>query len=48
MADVDGDVRPRIDAQRSCAARRAHLEQVVDREDVTPAGLTPRDPVELS
>ncbi len=48
MVDVDGDVRPRIDAQRSCASGRTDLEQVVDREDVTPAGLTPRDPVELA
>ncbi len=48
MVDVDGDVGPRIDAQRSCAARRADGEQVVDRENVTPAGLTPRDPVELA
>ena len=48
MADVDGEVRPRIDAQRRCAAGRADLEQVVDREDVASAGLTPRDPVELA
>ncbi len=48
MVDVDCDVRPRIDAQRSSAAGRADGEQVVDREYVTPAGLTSRDPVELA
>ena len=37
VAHVDGDVRPRTDAQRSCASGRTDLEQVVDREDVTPA-----------
>src|SRR5205823_13463034 len=48
VQDVDGDGRPRVDAERPRAFVGADREQRVDGEHVAPAGLAPRDAVQLA
>src|SRR5579859_1968667 len=48
MPDVHGDLGPPVEAQRATAGGGADLQQLVHREDVTPAGFAPTDPVELA